>query len=74
MIFAAGWAFPPRPGETVLCQAGLPIGARLIGADFDASRDVLRLHFEHESFDEVIEGATAPHQRVVFGQRTEGLT
>lgn len=60
------YIFTPN-GIPVCVSRGLPDGARFVGVELDRYNvDVFRFLFEHESFDEVAEGADAPPLEVVF--------
>ena len=62
-ILTQGWRIG-GPGRYVECTEGVPEGAKIVGSSHDRERLVAYLFFEHESFEDVLEGGHVPEMKV----------
>lgn len=53
-------------GERRITQKGLPSDAKIVATNYDPWRDCIVLMLEHESFEEISEGAFAPELQVML--------
>lgn len=65
-VTADGLASTLRTSERFTVTDGMPRGASVHRAGYDANRDVFYLVLEHESFEDIPEGSPMPHASVTI--------
>ncbi len=70
-VLTTGFQAPAHKGQIERITEGLPEGAKLVGAEFDPFKNLVRLLFEHESFDPAPDGQPIPYLNPVASRIVE---